>query len=376
MTVARSSPKICALATQGLSSGDGSRLKALVGDLDVVFVDVARGPFGQRLIRMPWHVMREVRRASPDLVLMEGTGVGGGLPLIVMRLLFGIPYVFSTGDAIGPYLAGRRRALVFPGWIYERVLCRLAAGVIGWTPYLTGRALSLGAPRAMTAAGWIPHYPVEEQQRDRERVRAQLRIPAETLVIGIVGTLMWNPRYSYCYGLEIVKAIRRSTRRDVAALIVGAGSGRPFLENEAGPELGKRVHLIGPVPREEVSAYLAAMDIGSLPQSVDQVGGFRYSTKLPEYVAAGLPTVTGQIPASYDLDTGWIWRLPGDAPWDPTYVKSLVAMLDGVTREEIDQKRQAMVDQPPDPHQQADGARVSRFLLDVVEREHSDESQN
>jgi hypothetical protein len=97
---------------------------------------------------------------------------------------------------------------------------------------------------------------------------------------------------------------------------------------------------------------------------------------LAEYVAAGLPVVTGQIPASYDLDTGWIWRIPGDAPWDPTYLNGLVTMIEGVTSEEIDQKRRAMIDQPPDSHQRADGTRVSRFLLDVIAREHIDESQN
>ena len=95
----QSSPKICALATKGLSSGDGSRLRALVGDLDVVFVDVSRGSFGQRLLLTPWSVIRKVRRVLPDLVLMEGTGIAGGMALIVMRLVFGIPYVFSTGDA-------------------------------------------------------------------------------------------------------------------------------------------------------------------------------------------------------------------------------------------------------------------------------------
>ena len=42
--------------------------------------------------------------------------------------------------------------------------------------------------------------------------------------------------------------------------------------------------------------FLAAFDLASLPQSVDRVGSFRYSTKLSEYLAAGLPIVTSQIP--------------------------------------------------------------------------------
>jgi hypothetical protein len=49
--------------------------------------------------------------------------------------------------------------------------------------------------------------------------------------------------------------------------------------------------------------------------SVDQVGSFRYTTKLSKYLAFGLPVITGQIPLAYDLDDGWIWRLAGDAPW-------------------------------------------------------------
>ena len=55
---------------------------------------------------------------------------------------------------------------------------------------------------------------------------------------------------------------------------------------------------------EEVVDYLAAFDLASLPQSVDRVGSFRYSTKLCEYLAVGLPIITGQIPAAYDLDAG------------------------------------------------------------------------
>jgi hypothetical protein len=51
-------------------------------------------------------------------------------------------------------------------------------------------------------------------------------------------------------------------------------------------------------------------------------------------------------------------------------------MIEGVTSEEIDQKRLALIDQPPDPHQRADGTRVSGFLLDVIAREQIGESQN
>ena len=90
----------------------------------------------------------------PDLIVMEGTGTAGGLVLLAIRALLGIPYVVSSGDAVGPFLRLHSRALGVLGAVYERVLCRSCAGFVGWTPYLAGRALTLGAPRAMTAPGW------------------------------------------------------------------------------------------------------------------------------------------------------------------------------------------------------------------------------
>jgi hypothetical protein len=52
------------------------------------------------------------------------------------------------------------------------------------------------------------------------------------------------------------------------------------------------------VARDAVPDYLAAFDVASLPQSCDQIGAFRYTTKLPEYLAAKLPIVTGELPVA------------------------------------------------------------------------------
>ena len=138
-----------------------------------------------------------------------------------------------------------------------------------------------------------------------------------------MGSLGWHERAGYCYGAELVRAAARVERDDVFVLVVGDGSGRAHLEEIAGERLGRSVLLPGAVPREEVPLALAAMDVGSLPQSVDGVGAFRYTTKISEYLAANLPVVTGEIPLAYDLDEGWLWRLPGDSPWDERYLAAL-----------------------------------------------------
>jgi glycosyltransferase involved in cell wall biosynthesis len=295
---------------------------------------------------------------------MEGTGIAGGLTLIAIGALWGVPFVVSSGDAVGPYLRLHSRLLGVLGGLYERLLCRRCAGYVGWTPYLVGRALTYGAPRGMTAPGWTRN---QASEGARERIRNRLGISGDDLVVGLVGSLHWTKSVEYAYGAELVRAIRQVTRRDVVACIVGDGSGRERLEDMAGDDLGHRVILPGRVAPEDVPDYLAAFDVGSLPQSVDGVGSFRYSTKLSEYIAAQLPIITGEIPAAYDLDEGFMWRLPGPAPWSSAYVDALAELLETLSGGEIAERRQAISRRPAEPFDKlAQQRRMSAFVQDIL----------
>lgn len=357
-------PRLLAVATQGAGGDDEQRLRAL---LELFGGGVIFYPFDHRSKRRSFlNLLRDVGRLRPDLIVMEGTGLAGGLALIAARAIHGVPYVVSSGDAVGPFVAARvpLAGLLFSS--YERCLCRLAAGFIGWSPYLTGRALTYGTPRAMTAAGWAPFPTPGDRLGAREEIRDQLEIASSTLIIGIVGSLAWNKRLGYCYGLELVEAMRRVARADVAALIVGDGTGRRHLERLAGDRLGRSVFLAGRVPRERVPSYLAAFDLASLPQSVDRVGCFRYTTKLSEYLAAGLPVVTGQVPFAYDLDDGWLWRIPGPNPWHPSYLVALASLLEGITTAEVASRQSAVPACPRDFDRGAQVTRVAAFLNDLL----------
>jgi glycosyltransferase involved in cell wall biosynthesis len=351
------------LATQGSGRDDEARLRELTRDLQVDFLEFDRDAKFASFIR----VLRAARRNRPPLTIMEGSGIAGGAALMLSRLLFRVPYVFSSGDAISPYLSARMPLLRPLFALYERSLYRFSSGFIGWTPYLTGRALSFGAPRAMTAAGWAP-FKLSPEERGflRNQTRRRFGIPSDSLVVGIVGSLLWNHRIRYCYGYELVQALLRVRRDDVVALIVGGGPGKAHLREAAGDELGRRVILTGQVPRNEVPAFLAAMDIGSLPQSLDSVGSFRYTTKISEYIAAGLPIVTGELPCAYDLDQGWIWRVPGDSPWAPVYIEALARLLDTITPTEIARKQSSMSRNPIEFDREAQIARTAGFIADVL----------
>lgn len=328
--------KIAWFATKGTGSNEAQRMQALLS----LLTGLVELPFDKADKRRSFlRLWAAIQSEKPDLIVMEGTGVAGGVACLLARMVLGIRYVVSSGDAVGPFVRALHPIAGILFEIYERLLCRCSAGFIGWTPYLCGRAMTLGARKTVTAEGWVigsTGAPVS-----RAAIRGAWGVPSDAIVVGIVGSLSWNPRLQWCYGLDLVRAARSVDRPDLCVVIVGGGDGLPHLKQVAGDLLGRRIFLPGPVPLEEVMPALQAMDVGSLPQSVDGVGAYRYTTKLPEYLAARLPVITNQIPAAYDLGIDWMWRLPGDLPWDMRYqgaLENLIRRLDTkMIKEKADQ---------------------------------------
>jgi hypothetical protein len=377
-------PRILAFATKGTLTNEELRLRELLSGEPAEFVEFDKSAKRRSFI----HLVKTIFRESPDLLVMEGTGIAGGIACLLARLTGRARFVVSSGDAVGPFVAAHSMLAGPLFAVYERLLCRLCDGFIGWTPYLAGRALTFGAPRAMTACGWAPAplYPHQAAEARRE-VRATLGIPADAIVFGIAGALNWNSRRRYCYGLELVEAIKRTTRQDVAVLIIGGGSGLERLRQLAGDRArerageqareragdrradqdGRTVFFTGMVKDDEVSRYLAAMDVASLPQSRDGVGNFRFTTKISEYAAAGLPIVTGRLPLAYDLDDGSMYRLPGHSPWSGDYTSAMASLMQRITAESLAGAKALVQRQRAefDPGMQV--ARVSRFIRDILE---------
>lgn len=207
---------------------------------------------------------------------------------------------------------------------------------------------------------------MEQLADSRVKIRKQLGIPEDSLVFGLLGSIAWTQRFQYCYGYELLKAFHQTNRQDISILVVGDGSGLTYLQKLAAADLGKRIFLPGNVPLEQVLDYMAAMDVASLPQSVDGVGSFRYTTKISEYLAAKLPVVTSQIPMAYDICADWVWKLPGDKPWKDTYINSLANLMQQMTFEEIQIKQKAIPNQITDFDLEQQVVRVTNFINDIL----------
>ncbi|MFB8791493.1 MAG: glycosyltransferase [Potamolinea sp.] len=355
--------EILAFATKGTDTNDEARILRLLEEFNVQVVPFDRGGKLESFLT----IIQQALRTKPKVIVMEGTGIAGGFACLFLRCFFFINYVFSSGDAIAPFISLNYPFFIPIVEIYEQLLCRFCAGFIGWTPYLVGRALTFAAPKGITAAGWanFPRSP-EQLAESRINIRKQLGIPDNSIVFGLVGSLVWTRRFGYCYGYDLVQAFQRINRDDVSILIVGDGNGIPHLKQLAANGLDKQIFLPGNVPYEQVLDYLAAMDVASLPQSVDGVGSFRYTTKISEYVAAKLPVVTSQIPMAYDIGGDWVWRLPGSKPWEDCYIDSLASLMQSITQEDIKYKQQEIPVQLSEFEQEQQVVRVTNFLKDII----------
>lgn len=237
-------------------------------DADVTYYNIDRGLSLKLASRATWNVVQSARW---DLIYQEGTGLAGGTALIRAALARRQRFIVSSGDPISGFFQVTKGPVVGASFaVYEKMLYRNCVGFVGWTPYLTGRALELGARRAVTVEGAVNlDLFAPQSAAERAATRTRYAIRPDHLVCGIVGSLKWTPRQSYCYGLELIGSLQHLRREDVSVLIVGDGDGKARLEGMVPDALRSRVIFTGRLTPVEVVAAMNAMDIGFITQTLD-----------------------------------------------------------------------------------------------------------
>jgi len=245
---------------------------------------------GLRFLLHQWKLARSLREQRP--AILHAHDSNALIPVALAARALGIPYVYDAHDL---WLGRPRR---------ER--SRLYFGLSQLTYRLIERLL---IPRAAATLTVSP--PIVEHLRRRYRLRNVALVPNYPELPDVVAprdlrglaSLPDLPIALYLGGLmagrgleELVDAVAMLPSVQLVAL--GEGVLADELRDRAeGAGAANRVHLLPPVPPDEVIPFAASADLGIspiLPFSLNSQ--FSLPNKLFQYMAAGIPVVASDLP--------------------------------------------------------------------------------
>lgn len=172
-----------------------------------------------------------------------------------------------------------------------RVVARLTTAFVACSagPAVTARAKEMVPAGLMRVVpNGIPLQDFDPTRKDRPRIRAELGIPEDALVIGTVGRLAPEKEQAL-----LIAATAPLLSDHVHVVIVGEGPERAALDRLA-KEHAPYVHLTG--MREDVPALLSSFDIFTLTSRTEGL-----PLVVPEAMAAGLPIVATAVGGLPDI---------------------------------------------------------------------------
>lgn len=209
-----------------------------------------------------------------------------------------------------PVIVHRRVDFAPSGFGYRRY--RKAAGVVAVSAAVEAILRRGGVERIRVVHDGVDAAPILATPPDRDGVRAELGLPAETPLVVAVGALVAHKGH-----VHLVDAMARLPR-PVSAAILGEGPERAALAARIRAlGLADRVHLVG--RRDDVARWLRSADAFAHPSVEEGLG-----QAVIEAVVAGLPGVitrAGGLPELGIADVG------GDdcAPADPIGLAAAIA---------------------------------------------------
>ena len=165
-------------------------------------------------------------------------------------------------------------------WCFDR-----AAWLTACSDELMQRAFALGADETKTE--WIPYgadaKAFHVNPADAQRVRAQLHLQNDDVMILAVGRLVYKKGFEFLIA-AMPQILKRTPHARLA--LIGYGDLRDELERQA-HTLGLNGHITfaGRVPREQIPAYFGAADIVCVPSVRDAAGNV---DGLPNVVLEGM----------------------------------------------------------------------------------------
>ena len=274
----------------------------------------AAGGVNVRLLHQWVSMLRQVK---PDLVHVRGLGNEGFHGALAAKLA-GCPRILvsihgTVRDLSEPAPTLRRRMLV--GAI-EPATLRMATHLA--TVCISAAQREFLDRYRSKVAGVVPNgvdVP-EDVGRNRPRIRAELGLPANTVVCVVVGRLSVEKGH-----LVLADALQQLPERGsaITLLVIGDGPDRNIIARAYGAVPGLNVQFLG--RRLDVPAILEASDLFLFPTLHENL-----SNALLEGMAAGLPVIASAVGGNVEvLNSGGGVLVPAS---DPTSLAdSMVTLL-------------------------------------------------
>ena len=268
-------------------------------------------------------------RVRPAVSYVFDISYSGVLSAGLYRIVFGNCLIIETGDAIVELArsTGRRGRLRLwltrllestAFWIADRIVVRGSFH----RDWLSRRGIN-----ADVIQDGVDTRRFAPENADEPRRLYGLE---DVLTIGLVGSSVWSEKLQMCYGWELVETLRLLKDRQVKGIMIGDGSGIPYLKarcREYGIE--DKIIFLGHVAYEELSRYLNLIDVCLSTQTNDLVGQVRTTGKLPLYLAAGRYILASNVgEAARVLEPEML--VPYDGVKDEQYARKLAARIEDI----------------------------------------------
>jgi len=265
-------------------------------------------------------------RTRPSVCYVFDMAFSGAIAAGLYGCLSRCRVIIDTGDAIyelSKSTGNRGKAALWLTELLERFSLAISDLVVVRS-HPHQELLARRSIRALAIPDGVDLQQFSPRREDELRRRHQLD---GFTVIGVMGSLVWSPRWNMCYGSELIDVIDRLRDRPVKGLIIGDGSALPELKKRcAERKLEDRILFLGRVPYDELPAYINLMDICISTQTNDPAGQVRTTGKLPLYLACGrfvLATAVGE--AARVLPNEML--VPYHGTKDPEYPARLAARV-------------------------------------------------
>ncbi len=175
----------------------------------------------------------------------------------------------------------------------------------------------------------IPHL-ASQRSQDPTILRERLDVSANTVL------MIYQGLFAEGRGIELMlAALSNTSNLNVHCVFMGNGPLEPTIAQHA--ERATNVHLIPPVPPDQVLAYTCGADVGlCMIENYCQSYHLSLPNKFFEYIAAGLPLVVCPRPDQEEIiaacGNGWVVEESDSA---------LTGFLDQLTQDELRLKKKA-----------------------------------